>query len=68
MPTGVVKYYKEERGFGFITPDAGGADIFVHIHCCENGIESLKIGQRVRFEKRTSKHSGKPEAYAVALL
>jgi hypothetical protein len=39
MPTGVVKYYKEERGFGFITPDAGGADIFVHIHCCENGIE-----------------------------
>jgi len=68
MPTGVVKYYKGERGFGFITPDAGGADIFVHIHCCENGIESLKIGQRVRFEERTSKHSGKPEAYAVALL
>ena len=63
-----MKYYKEERGFGFITPDAGGPDIFVHIHCCENGIESLKIGQRVRFEERTSKHSGKPEAYAVALL
>ena len=63
-----MKYYKEERGFGFITPDAGGVDIFVHIHCCENGIESLKIGQRVRFEERTSKHSGKPEAYAVALL
>ena len=33
MPTGVLKYYKEDRGFGFIKPDTGGADIFVHIKC-----------------------------------
>ena len=68
MPTGIVKYYKEDPGFGFIKPDAGGVDIFVHIHCCEDGIESLKNGQRVRFEERTSKHPGKPEAYALALI
>jgi cold shock protein len=68
MPTGVVKYYRDDRGFGFIKRDAGGADIFVHIHCCDNGVDSLKIGQRVRFEERVSKHSGKPEAFAVALL
>jgi CspA family cold shock protein len=68
MATGVVKYYKDDRGFGFIKPDGGGADIFVHINCCNAGIESLTIGQRARFEERTSKHSGKPEAYAVALL
>lgn len=68
MPTGVVKYYKDERGFGFITPDAGGVDIFVHIHCCDEGIENLKKGQRVRFEERISKHSGKSEAYDVSLL
>ena len=68
MPTGVVKYYRDDRGFGFIKRDAGGADVFVHIHCCDDGVENLKIGQRVRFEERISKHSEKPEAFAVELL
>jgi cold shock protein len=68
MPTGVVKSYRGDRGFGFIKPDAGGADVFVHIHRCDDGVAGLEIGQRVRFEERVSKHSEKPEAYAVALL
>jgi CspA family cold shock protein len=68
MPTGVVKSYRGDRGFGFIKPDAGGADVFVHIHRCDDGIVGLKIGQRVRFEERVSKHSEKPEAYTVALF
>jgi cold shock protein len=68
MPTGVVKYYRDDRGFGFIRRDAGGADIFVHVHGCDVGIGGLKIGQRVRFEERISKHSGKPEEYEGALL
>ena len=68
MATGVVKYYRDDRGFGFIKRDAGGADIFVHVHGCDDGVDSLKAGQRVRFEERTSKHSGKPEAFAVTLL
>jgi cold shock CspA family protein len=45
-----------------------GADIFVHVRGCDDSIAGLKIGQRVRFEERTSKHSGKPEAFAVTLL
>jgi cold shock protein len=68
MPTGVVKYYRDDRGFGFIKRDAGGADIFVHVHGCDDGVDSLKAGQRVRFEERVSEHSGKPEAFAVVLL
>jgi cold shock CspA family protein len=45
-----------------------GADIFVHVRGCDDSIAGLKIGQRVRFEERTSKHSGKQEAFAVTLL
>jgi cold shock CspA family protein len=40
----------------------------VHVHGCDDGVDSLKAGQRVRFEERVSEHSGKPEAFAVVLL
>ena len=51
MPVGVVKWFSESRGYGFITPDGGGKDLFVH----STGIkgaerQSLKEGQRVEFE------------------
>jgi CspA family cold shock protein len=54
--TGIVKFYNESKGYGFITPDAGGTDVFDHISACDERIEALEKGQRVRFEERTSQH------------
>ena len=48
--TGTVKWFNDEKGFGFITPDAG-PDLFVHFRAIEaNGFKSLKEGQKVSFE------------------
>jgi cold shock protein len=66
--TGTIKFYNDVKGYGFITPDDGGKEIFVHISACAEGIEALSQGERVRYDERTSKRSGKPEAYAVALI
>jgi cold shock protein len=49
---GTVKFFNQEKGFGFITPDSGGADIFVHISAVHaSGLASLKEGQKVTFDK-----------------
>jgi CspA family cold shock protein len=51
MPTGTVKFFNEQRGYGFIQPDEGGNDAFVHITAVERaGMRSLREGQRVNFE------------------
>jgi cold shock protein len=68
MATGTVKFYNEAKGYGFITPDDGGADVFVHISNCAENIDLLVKGQRVRFDEQVSARNGKPEAHAVALL
>jgi cold shock protein len=69
MATGTVKFFNADRGFGFIRPDAGGDDIFVHIKNCAAGIDQLRDGQRVRFDEQASqKVAGRIEAIAVALL
>jgi CspA family cold shock protein len=66
MATGIVKFFNADRGFGFIRPDAGGDDIFVHIKNCA---DKLRDGQRVRFDEQPSqKVAGRIEAIAVALL
>lgn len=53
--TGVVKWFNEARGFGFITPDAGGPDLFVHFGDIQgNGFKSLADNQRVSFDQGTS--------------
>ncbi|MCR6494425.1 cold shock domain-containing protein [Cellulomonas sp. P24] len=62
---GVVARYDAERGFGFITPDAGGADLFVHVSVVR-GAESLQEGDRVRFKVRQSDRG--PQADSVELL
>ena len=51
MPSGTVKFFNNAKGFGFIKPDDGGADCFVHISAVErSGMRSLVEGQRVSFE------------------
>jgi cold shock protein len=68
MPTGKVKFYNDDKGFGFIMPDAGGIDLFFHITNCDESIDTLEKDQRVKFEERTSPRNGKVEAYEVGLL
>ena len=56
MATGTVKWFNPTKGFGFIQPDAGGADVFVHITALEAaGLRSLNEGQKVSYELVTSK-------------
>ncbi|GAA4032634.1 cold-shock protein [Allokutzneria multivorans] len=51
MATGVVKWFNAEKGFGFLTPDGGGADVFAHYSAIDgNGYKSLDEGQKVEFE------------------
>ena len=56
MATGTVKWFNPTKGFGFIQPDAGGADVFVHITALEAaGLRSLNEGQKVEYELVTNK-------------
>jgi CspA family cold shock protein len=51
MPIGTVKWFNAEKGYGFIAPDAGGEDVFVHFSAIQsNGYKSLDEGQKVEFE------------------
>jgi CspA family cold shock protein len=63
MQTGTVKWFNSQKGFGFIQPDAGGADIFVHISAVERaGMTSLHEGQKLEFEVERDQRSGKMAA------
>ncbi len=51
MPTGTVKFFNETKGYGFIQPDGGGKDAFVHISAVERaGLQTLKEGQKVSYD------------------
>ena len=56
MATGVVKWFNPTKGFGFIQPDQGGSDVFVHISALERaGLSTLNEGQKVSYELATNK-------------
>jgi len=60
---GTVKFFNSEKGYGFITPDDGGRDIFVHITALEQaGLRSLNEGQRISFEVEPDKKGKGPKA------
>ena len=63
MTTGTVKWFNAQKGFGFIQPDAGGNDVFVHISAVERaGLGSLNEGQKVSYELERDQRSGKMSA------
>jgi CspA family cold shock protein len=63
MSIGTVKWFNEQKGFGFIQPDNGGQDAFVHISAVERaGMSSLVEGQKISYEMETDKRSGKQAA------
>jgi CspA family cold shock protein len=63
MQFGTVKWFNPAKGFGFIQPEAGGPDVFVHISAVERaGMASLNEGQRIGFELERDKRSGKMSA------
>ena len=63
MATGTVKWFNGTKGFGFIQPDDGGADVFVHISAVERaGLRSLNEGQKVTYELEQDRRSGKMSA------
>jgi len=67
MSTGTVKWFNATKGFGFIQPDDGGKDVFVHISAVEKaGLGSLNEGQKVRFEVVSER--GKQAAANLALV
>ena len=60
MTNGTVKFYNDQKGFGFIQPDDGGKDVFVHATALERaGLRSLSEGQKVSFDTATDRRSGK---------
>ncbi len=63
MTTGTVKWFNPDKGYGFIQPDDGGKDVFVHISAVEqSGLRHLQEGQKINFEVIADKRTGKSSA------
>ena len=63
MPTGTVKWFNETKGYGFIQPDQGNKDVFVHISAVErSGMSGLAEGMKVSFDLEADRRTGKESA------
>jgi CspA family cold shock protein len=63
MAKGTVKWFNSKKGFGFIQPDDGGSDVFVHISAVERaGMHSLNEGQKISYEVVADRRTGKSSA------
>jgi CspA family cold shock protein len=63
MSTGTVKWFNEQKGYGFIQPDDGGKDIFVHISAVQrSGLQGLRDGQKITYELQADRRTGKMAA------
>ncbi|TWF47525.1 cold-shock protein [Neorhizobium alkalisoli] len=67
MATGTVKFFNQDKGFGFIAPDDGGIDVFVHVTSLAFG-EPLKEGQKVSYQVGQDRRTGKAKAENVTVL
>ncbi|MEL6998834.1 MAG: cold-shock protein [Paracoccaceae bacterium] len=68
MPTGTVKWFNTTKGYGFIAPDEGGKDVFVHISAVQRaGLESLADNQKIGYELREGR-DGRASADQLELL
>jgi CspA family cold shock protein len=66
MANGTVKWFNPTKGFGFIQPDSGGADVFVHISAVERaGLNTLNEGQKVSFDEERDPKRGKTSAVNI---
>ena len=66
MPTGKVKFYRKDSGYGLIEPDDVGKDVFVHVtSVVDPSVEIFREDRRVRYVERVSPRSGNPEAFDV---
>jgi CspA family cold shock protein len=69
MSTGTVKWFNAQKGYGFIQPDDGGTDVFVHISAVERaGLQSLREGQKISYEMTQDRRTGKSSADRLASL
>jgi cold shock protein len=67
MATGTIKFFAQDKGFGFITPDNGGADVFVHISAVTPGA-SLQDGTKVSYDVGQDRKTGKSKAENVSII
>jgi CspA family cold shock protein len=67
--SGTVKFFNQEKGFGFIIPDGGGKDVFVHVSAVQaSGLPGLDDGQKVSFDTEPDKRGKGPKAINLSVI